>query len=142
MIFIYDETRKIFLNFFCHHYLVSMLQVQNDTTIHCCVKLLEGRNRRKATEFTDLFVSWQPMITTSVNDVSKSIFVKIYIKDVYFLNKNQFSSLLLLAETLASLGSARKKFSCITDTKTVNFLMAQVSKQSILGGLCSEQNTF
>ena len=57
-----------------------MLQVQNDTTIHCCVKLLEGRNRREATEFTDLFVSWQPMITTSVNDVSKSIFVKIWVK--------------------------------------------------------------
>ena len=77
VIFIYDETRKFFLNFFCHHYLVSMLQVQNDTTIHCCVKLLEGRNRGKATEFTDLFVGWQPVITTSVNDVSESIFVKI-----------------------------------------------------------------
>ena len=93
--YLFMRWRENFSKLFCHHYLVSMLQVQNDTTIHCCVKLLEGRNRRKATEFTDLFVSWQPMITTSVNDVSKSIFVKIYIKNVYFLNKNQFSSLLL-----------------------------------------------
>ena len=75
--YLFMRWRENFSKLFCHHYLVSMLQVQNDTTIHCCVKLLEGRNRGKATEFTDLFVSWQPVITTSVNDVSESIFVKI-----------------------------------------------------------------
>ena len=61
-------------------YLVGFAEVSNDTLFDGGVELLKSRDWREAAEFSHLFVRWQSMVTSPMNDVRQTILIKIYKK--------------------------------------------------------------